>query len=532
MRRRIATRLSTALVVIVAVSGILLGIAVTQAGTSLLIKASTERLAQESKVVSIRLQDIFEAVQRDVEFLGRSPAMHATVSAMEAGGSSAEQIRSEAQARNRLQEVFVALLNNHPWYVQIRLISVSDDGKELVRVDQADGKITRVPETELQHKGERYYFRETLNEPPDEVFWSAIDLNREHGRIVEPGQPVLRAGMPVAGKYGTPFGIVIINLDIRRVFDAAREVVTPDVTLYIANHEGDYLYHPNPDKTFGFERGQRHLIQDDFTANALKPVGGSGVTLKDIKPEGATEPVVAYLSSLPIKAGGGNDLIIGLTRPRAPMLAEVNQARRRNAVLIMPFILIGAVVVVWMVHILISPLERVTREVSRYIPGRQPQLPEVNRRDEVGLLSMAFTNMAARIDQQVMELEIQGKRFQSLFETAPDAIVIIDQNGTIEYSNSATERLFGYAAGELHGHDVKMLMPEPYRSHHGDYLGRYLDTGEAHIIGIGRKVVGLHKTGRTLSLYLSIGEFTLNERRKFTGILHDISGQSTDRQTP
>jgi PAS domain S-box-containing protein len=61
-------------------------------------------------------------------------------------------------------------------------------------------------------------------------------------------------------------------------------------------------------------------------------------------------------------------------------------------------------------------------------------------------------------------------------------------------------------------------------------MKRYLDGGEPHIIGIGRKVVGLHKNGRTLSLYLSIGEFTLQGRRKFTGILHDISSQSPDRQ--
>jgi len=228
---------------------------------------------------------------------------------------------------------------------------------------------------------------------------------------------------------------------------------------------------------------------------------------------------------------GGNDLLIGLTRPRTHILRDINHIRRLNAALVFPFILAGAVVVIWMVHMLISPLERVTREMSRYTPGRPPQLPEQARRDEIGQLALAFTQMAARIEQQISELETQGKRFKSLFEAVPDAVVIIDEDGTVEYCNPATERLFGHPASELIGQNVRMLMPEPYRGHHDGYLNRYLDGGEPHIIGIGRKVVGLHREGRTLSLYLSIGEFALKGRRKFTGILHDISTHAPEHRT-
>ncbi|HUT40284.1 MAG TPA: PAS domain S-box protein [Gammaproteobacteria bacterium] len=530
MHRRIATRLSTVLVIIVATSAILMGIAVTQSGTHLLINASTARLAQESKVVSIRLQDIFEFVRRDIEFLVRSPAVYTVVNAMDSGAADATEAATAAPARARLQEVFAALLNNHPWYVQLRLIGAADEGRELVRVDQVDGQVRRVPEDALQPKTEREYFLQILDKPPGELSWSEIDLNREHGQIVEPAQPVLRAGLAVAGKDGTPFAIVIINLDIRRVFDAAREMVTPDLTLYIANHVGDYLYHPDPIKTFGFERDRRFQIQDDFTEAVFQLKAGTGVVLEDVSPAGAEEPpVVAYVSRLPLETTGGNDLMIALTMPRALILADVNQARRRNAALMIPFILIGALVVVWMVRVFIAPLERVTREVSRYAPGRPPQLPEQSRQDEVGQLAQAFASMAGRIEQQVTELEMQGKRFRSLFEAVPDAVLIIDQDGSVEYSNPATERLFGYTADELHGQNIKLLMPEPYRGHHDDYLRRYMAGGEAHIIGIGRKVVGLHQNGKTLPLYLSIGEFSLQGRRKFTGILHDISAHSRDR---
>jgi PAS domain S-box-containing protein len=526
LHHRIANRLSIVLVVIVSASSILMAVAVTRSGTDLLTKAATVQLAQESKIVSVRLQDILGIAQRDIVYMVNSPAVQEVVNAIEAGKKHSGR---SARAKNQLQDMFAAFLSNHPWYAQIRLIRAGDRGMEVVRVDQTDARILRIPDAELQVKGNRDYVQETLNEPPGKVYWSPIDLNREHGKIVEPLQPMLRAGMPVDGKNGSQFGIVVINLDVRRMFEAVSEVVTPDITLYIANNEGDYLYHRDPEMTYGFERGQRHLIQDDFSEAAMKLTGTSSVTLQNVTPAGAAEAVIAHLSRLQIKIYGQNNLIIALTRPRAPILAEVKNARLKVAVLILPFVLAGAVLVIWIVRVFTYPLEKVTQEVSHFTPGRQPYLPEQNRHDEVGQLAQAFSRMAARIKQQISELEEQGERFSSLFEAAPDAVVIIDQDGTVEYSNPATEQLFGYSNSELCGQDVKILMPDPYRSHHTEYMNRYLDGGEPRIIGIGRKVVGLHKNGNALPLYLSIGEFMLEGRRKFTGILHDVSGVSGDQ---
>jgi PAS domain S-box-containing protein len=408
--------------------------------------------------------------------------------------------------------------------VQARLIGLEEEGKEIVRVDQVEGQIRRVPDDELQRKGHREYFRETLGRVAGELYWSPINLNREHGRIVEPYQPVLRVGMPVTDVDGKLFGIIILNVDIRRVFDAARDVVSPGVTLYIANREGDYLYHPDSEKTFGFDLGQRHRVQDDFTEAASLLESVRADIMKDILVPPGPEQVVAHLSLLPLRQDSDNTLLLGLTTPSEVVVGEVNAARRKAAVLILPFLLVGAVVVVWLVRIFIGPLERVTREVSRFAPGvHRQQLPEENRHDEVGLLAQAFSRMAHRIEHQVDELEDEKRRFQSLFETAPDAIIIIDQDGTIEYINGATERLFGYSPRELVGRDVNRLMPEPDKGRHDEYMERYLEGGEPHIIGIGRQVTGMHKDGHAIALYLSIGEFTLGGRRKFTGILHDIS---------
>jgi two-component system sensor kinase FixL len=75
------------------------------------------------------------------------------------------------------------------------------------------------------------------------------------------------------------------------------------------------------------------------------------------------------------------------------------------------------------------------------------------------------------------------------------------------------------------GRNVDMLMPSPYREEHDTYLSRYLATGRAKIIGIGREVTGLRKDGTTFPLHLSVGQITIGGERKFTGILHDLSAR-------
>ena len=504
-----------------------MGIVITHSGTSLLMEASTERLTQESKVVATRLQDIFDTVQRDLEFLARSPSVHRLVNTLQGTAGDGADNSAVAQAKRQLQEVFAAFLLNHPWYVEIRLIGVANEGMEVVRVDQVDGQIKRVPARELQRKGQRTYFKETLDKEPGQFYWSPVNLNREHGQIMEPHQAVFRAALPITNADDLPFGIVIINLDARRVFDATRSVVSPGLTFYVANQQGDYIYHPDPGKTFGFELGQPYRIQDDFAeASLLLDASQSAVIIADVALPGGVAPVVAHLGMLPAPQGASEELLLGLTMPRSVIVEEVNAARRESAALILPFLLLGTIIVIWLVRVFIAPLERVTREVSRFAPGaRRARLPEEDRQDEVGQLAQAFSRMSERLEYQVGELKEQRKRFQSLFETAADAIFIIDEDGTVEYMNGSAVRLFGYAANEVIGHDIKMLMPEPDRSHHTEYMNRYLGGGKPHIIGIGRAVTGRRKNGETVALYLSIGEFTLDGRRKFTGILHDISQQ-------
>lgn len=115
---------------------------------------------------------------------------------------------------------------------------------------------------------------------------------------------------------------------------------------------------------------------------------------------------------------------------------------------------------------------------------------------------------------------------RSILETVPDAMIVIDERGHVQSFSPAAVRQFGYEPGEVISQNVKMLMPDPYRSQHDGYIGRYLSTGEKRIIGIGRVVVGRRKDGSTFPMELSVGEMRSGGQRYFTGFIRDL----TERQ--
>jgi two-component system sensor kinase FixL len=119
----------------------------------------------------------------------------------------------------------------------------------------------------------------------------------------------------------------------------------------------------------------------------------------------------------------------------------------------------------------------------------------------------------------------RAERLDAVIRTTVDGIVVIDERGAVEAFNPGAERLFGYLAAEVIGQNVKTLMPSPFHDEHDSYLRRYLSTGKAAIIGIGREVTGRRKDGSTFQLHLSVGEMTIDGTRKFTGMLHDLSSR-------
>ena len=149
-------------------------------------------------------------------------------------------------------------------------------------------------------------------------------------------------------------------------------------------------------------------------------------------------------------------------------------------------------------------------------------------RDETGKLQ-GYAKVTRDITERVAAeeaLKAREAHLRSILETVPDAMIVIDEQATIQSFSVAAERLFGCEAQEVIGENIKILMPEPYRGQHDAYMHRYLTTGERRIIGIGRVVVGQRKDGSTFPMELAVGEMRSGGQRYFTGFIRDL----TERQ--
>lgn len=118
----------------------------------------------------------------------------------------------------------------------------------------------------------------------------------------------------------------------------------------------------------------------------------------------------------------------------------------------------------------------------------------------------------------------------AILNTAPNGIITIDDCGVIQSFNPSAERLFGYSAHEVIGENVSMLMPEPHRQNHEQYLRDYSKTGERKVVGFTREIDGRHKNGSLFPVELSVGESALKGQSVFTGIVRDITERKQQEQ--
>ena len=115
----------------------------------------------------------------------------------------------------------------------------------------------------------------------------------------------------------------------------------------------------------------------------------------------------------------------------------------------------------------------------------------------------------------------RGQRLQSILNSVADAIIILDSGGLIHYVNPAAEQIFGYAAHELTGHDVRFLMPSPYREDHDHQIARFLESGKQTALGTCQEFTGRRKDGSTFPVELTIS--LIEYLGLFAGVLRDLS---------
>ncbi|MEW6514027.1 MAG: PAS domain S-box protein [Pseudomonadota bacterium] len=127
--------------------------------------------------------------------------------------------------------------------------------------------------------------------------------------------------------------------------------------------------------------------------------------------------------------------------------------------------------------------------------------------------------------RSMMRIAAIQRTTAAVIDNVIEGIIQIDRVGRITCFNRAAENIFGYAAIEVLGHNVSMLMPSPDRERHDEYIGNFVATGVPKIIGIGRQVMGLRRSGETFPMQLGITEVATPDGKSFVGLVRDLTAK-------
>ncbi|MCC9656151.1 PAS domain S-box protein [Rhodopirellula halodulae] len=179
--------------------------------------------------------------------------------------------------------------------------------------------------------------------------------------------------------------------------------------------------------------------------------------------------------------------------------------------------------------------EPVRFDVSLFSAGEEGVLidfmiaPVFDDQGEIEYLIPSGVDIRDRKKAELENREI-AVRLEAIFNTAVDGIITIDRRGIINSVNVAATKIFGFELDELIGKNINMLMPEPEHSEHDGYLKTYDRTGQQHIIGHQRQVIGRRKDGSTFDLDLSVSETSLSGEHKYVGIVRDVTDRVKSEQ--
>ena len=400
----LAQRLGLVLALLGAVVALVTGYYAHGLAKDLLVRSTQAEIFSQAKGMARRVGLTREEVGRDLAML----AQHRQVVDM------LRQPNGHTEAD--LQSLLVALVRANPLYLQVRLIAQADYGMERIRVDRgAQGPVV-VQGDDLQEKGHYDYVYEALQLPAGETYLSRLTINHEYGAHQAKDQPTAVLSMPIYGDSGAVLGVAVINVDLAAVFSGVRTELPPGFALFLTNTEGDYLVHPQADKTFGFERGRRMLLQTDVPQAQALIDGGSSQLLTTLdQDEYAQHPVLAAFVVAHIKGHSAEKrLVLGVTRPLEPIVEQANSLLYGTLRVLAGVIAGSAVLAFVLARVLVKPLEQMGRALARFAQsGTLGSLPTY-RRDEIGVLAREVQTMGMQINQQLALLRDNQEELQHL----------------------------------------------------------------------------------------------------------------------
>jgi len=429
---------------------------------------------QTIKVSSQFIGEELRIVHDDIFYLRDQPVLHDWLE------------KKSPQNLERLNADLLAFVKYRELYD--RILFVDDNGLERVRVDRNRGQPVMVPLRELQDRSNLYFVEQTLALNKDFIYISPFDLAIDHDKIEQPIKPVIRFGTPVFDQHGQKRGIILLSYRGQRLIDRLRTISLQSIgSLWLLNARGYWLIGPRPEDEWGFiypERKNRLFANDYAEAWASiieHPEQRQFMINGDLFTYGEVLPKTLFGAIREgVVSGDERWLLVG--RVPAEKFFAKNVIQARMLAFISLFLVLG--IVSWF---------------TAHYSIRRRQTEEERRASEA--------------------------RFRGLIESAPDAIVIVNEEGRIVLVNAQTELWFGYSRDELLGQPIELLVPERFRTHHQDYRRAYTENPVVRPMGVGLDLYARRKDGSDFPVEINLSPLETKKEKLVTSIIRDITAR-------
>lgn len=326
-----------------------------------------------------------------------------------------------------VETLFADLVREKRLYDQARFLD--ERGMEIVRVNLLASGADIVPASELQPKGGRYFFRDTIALEHREIYVSPLDLNIEHDRIEIPHKPMLRLGTPIVGAKGAKQGVVILNLLGDVLIARFGEAMAGSPQPMLLNRDGYWLSHPQSAKAWGFMFGRQDTMAIEAPEDWRRLLGAeSGSYLN-------ATGLYSFATVRPLRAGHR-------TSTGSP-LAQGNSERQ-----------LADADYFWKAVSLVNA-EALPHASFIDTPRRAAWL--VGAWFVLALAVVPFARANASRGRLRRALANSERQLREVTATLGEGVFMLDTAGKIVFANPEAERLLGWTRSELLGQNAHQM---------------------------------------------------------------------------
>ncbi len=371
----ISTKLTIAVLLVVTLTATAIALVFFYKGNDYLVEREFELIEEKAKSMAPILTSGVSSALQDANFLAKDPLIKTINQAID----------------ENIDETFT--------FVEDNLKNFLDSKKDILRISLFVGENNTRTYMSVSRKG-----KETLT-TTDEVFnLRAITQRRDfyltYVRLFnKKNEPYIGIVTPIKNKKRV-IGFIKIDLNLDRNFIQLRNELDQKYSLYIYNSEGDYLYHPNPSKSFGFENGLRYLVQSDYPETEAF-VYGRSQNYKNIVGKN-----IFFSKKIPLLPGDMNKyLSIGISRPKKNVISQ-NIIFKKPTILWTFVILVFTTLTAWYFsRFLTKNIAKITQYAQDFARGKTDLDISISSNDEIGVLGIAFQGMIRQVNERTRILK-------------------------------------------------------------------------------------------------------------------------------